>query len=72
MPLYLFACRKCGHRFEKLMPFARVGEAACEKCGGEVERVYDGAGVFGGRTTKEAQPAPECGRCCPGCPNAKR
>ncbi|MCB1184795.1 zinc ribbon domain-containing protein [bacterium] len=35
MPLYEFACRKCGHRFEELMTAAELAEKKlkCPACG---------------------------------------
>lgn len=72
MPLYLVQCRKCGHKFEKLTSFSKVGQIVCEKCGGEVDRVYDGAGVFGGPAVQEAPAAAPCAGGCPGCPHAQR
>lgn len=72
MPLYLFACKECGHKFETLTSFSRIEEVVCEKCGGQVERVYDGASVFGGASSKEPAQAAACPHCCPGCPNAVR
>ena len=71
MPLYLMQCKDCGHKFEVLTSFSRLGEAACEKCGGKVDRVYDGAGVFGGSSVKEAPAQANCAGCCPGCPHAQ-
>jgi len=72
MPLYLLQCKECGHKFEKLTSFAGLEKAVCEKCGGEVARVYDGAGVFGGSSVKESAPVSPCAGGCPGCPHAQR
>jgi len=72
MPLYLLQCKECGHKFEKLTSFSRLGEAVCEQCGAPVERVYDGAGVFGGSSEKAAPAQEGCAGCCPGCPHAQR
>ncbi len=66
MPLYLLKCTKCGHTFEKLTPFSRLGEAVCEKCGEKAERVYAGASiaVFTGKGARSSS----CGGCtCPNC-----
>ncbi len=72
MPLYLFSCKDCAHKFEKLLPFSKIDEVVCEKCSSKhVERVYDGATVFGS-AAKEQAPLPACDRGCPGCPNARR
>ena len=65
MPLYLLQCKDCGHKFEKLTSFAGLEKAVCEKCGGEVVRVYDGAGVFGGSSVKESAPQAPCAGSAP-------
>lgn len=72
MPLYLLQCTSCGYRFEKLTPFSKIEEVVCEKCGKRVERVYDGASVFGGVPSKEPESAAPCPGCCPGCTMAQR
>ena len=72
MPLYLFACKTCGHKFEVLTSFSRIDQVICEKCEGEVERVYDGASVFGGTSAKASAPETPCAGGCPGCPHAQR
>jgi len=72
MPLYLVQCKKCGHKFEKLTSFSNLGKIVCEKCASEVERVYDGAGVFGMSSVKEAPAPAPCAGGCPGCPHAQR
>lgn len=38
MPLYEYRCKKCGFRYEKIQKFNAEPEAACPKCGGELER----------------------------------
>lgn len=43
MPLYEFACRKCGHQFEELLTSAEVcqGKTKCPACGSaRVEREF--------------------------------
>lgn len=60
MPLYEYACKKCGQRFEAL---ARAGQKpACEHCGShEVEKLLSSfATVSGGARTP----------CADGCPHA--
>ena len=71
MPLYLFQCTVCGHKFEKLTPFSKIEEVVCEKCRKPVERVYDGASVFGGAASREPAPAAPCPCGCPGCAMAQ-
>ena len=38
MPLYEYRCTQCGYGFEKIQKFNAEPEAACPKCGGELER----------------------------------
>jgi putative FmdB family regulatory protein len=33
MPIFEYACRKCGHTFEKLVLSRTEGPPACPKCG---------------------------------------
>ena len=65
LPLYLFRCKECGHKFEKLTSISRMGETVCEKCGARVERVYDGVRVFGGKSGGGSSCS--CGGNCAGC-----
>ncbi|MBQ6374209.1 MAG: zinc ribbon domain-containing protein [Clostridia bacterium] len=66
MPIYDFKCKECGHRFELFTSISRRDAATCPKCGGAVERVYEGkwsmclssAGASGGCS---------CGGNCQGC-----
>ena len=54
MPLYEFACRACGERFESLV---RAGDraAGCPACSGtDVERLLSSFGVKTDATTKSA------------------
>ena len=39
MPLYEYACGKCGHRFEKLESASASTRKKCPKCGARAERV---------------------------------
>lgn len=55
MPIYEYECRKCGRRFEKLVPRAGT-PVVCEHCGSaKVEKQFSVfAAASGGK--------PECGR----------
>lgn len=71
MPMYLFLCRDCAQEFEKLLSYTKINEVVCPHCGStKIDRVYDGATVFGGAAPAQ-EPMPACDRGCPGCPNAK-
>ena len=68
MPIFRVRCVSCGHVFDKLTGFSRLGEIVCEKCGGKVERVYNGVAVFGGKSANGGTCS--CGgncACCSGC-----
>ena len=45
MPLYEYACKKCGHRFERIVKFSDPPEKVCPKCGGEVEQLLSAPAV---------------------------
>ena len=66
MPLYVYRCKQCGQRLEKIQHFKSKPEVVCPKCKGELERVlttpafrFKGSGWYvndyGG---KSAEPAP--------------
>ena len=38
MPLYEYHCNQCGYRYEKIQKFNSEREAACPKCGGDLQR----------------------------------
>jgi len=38
MPIYEFACNKCGHRFEIKLSF-NDKEPKCPQCGGSVKKI---------------------------------
>lgn len=43
MPSYDYRCKKCNDRFELFLPVSRRNERMeedCEKCGGEIVRIY--------------------------------
>jgi putative FmdB family regulatory protein len=53
MPLYEYECKKCGHRFEKILKFSDKPMKKCPDCGGAVEQLisaptvqFKGAGWY--------------------------
>ncbi len=40
MPIYDYACRTCGHRFEAFHGLNEAGPHQCPECGGTVNRVF--------------------------------
>ena len=66
MPIYEYQCRRCGHRFEKLIRNAATATAVtCTQCGTEqVDKQFSTFGVHTGGHSAGAEPAPPfCGRC---------
>jgi putative FmdB family regulatory protein len=45
MPLYEYECKKCGHRFEKILKFSDKPMKKCPDCGGAVEQLISAATV---------------------------
>jgi len=45
MPLYEYQCKKCGHRFEKILKFSDKAVKKCPECGGPVEQVISAPAV---------------------------
>jgi len=45
MPLYEYLCKKCGHRFEKILKFSDKPVKKCPECGGAVEQVISAPAV---------------------------
>jgi len=39
VPLYVYRCKQCGQRLEKIQHFKSKPEVVCPKCKGELERV---------------------------------
>jgi putative FmdB family regulatory protein len=59
MPIYEYACRECGRRFEELV-FGQAPAPSCPGCsGGDVERLLSAVAVGRG---EQAGPA-SCGSC---------
>lgn len=45
MPLYEYQCKKCSHRFEKIMKFSDPPIKKCPECGGKVEQLISSPAV---------------------------
>ncbi len=45
MPLYEYLCKKCGHRFEKILKFSDKPIKKCPECGGAVEQLISASTV---------------------------
>jgi putative FmdB family regulatory protein len=45
MPLYEYQCKKCGHRFEKILKFSDKPVKKCPECGGPVEQTISAPAV---------------------------
>jgi putative FmdB family regulatory protein len=45
MPLYEYQCKKCKHRFEKILKFSDKPIRKCPECGGPVEQLLSAPAV---------------------------
>jgi putative FmdB family regulatory protein len=45
MPIYEYACRKCGARVEILQKLSDKPPAKCGKCGGQMEKQWSTSGI---------------------------
>jgi putative FmdB family regulatory protein len=45
MPLYEYECKKCGHRFEKIVKYSDKPIKKCPECGGTVEQMISAPAV---------------------------
>jgi putative FmdB family regulatory protein len=45
MPLYEYQCKKCKHRFEKILKFSDQHISKCPECGGPVEQLLSAPAV---------------------------
>jgi putative FmdB family regulatory protein len=45
MPLYEYQCKKCGHRFEKIVKFSDKPIKKCPECGGALEQLISASTV---------------------------
>jgi len=46
MPTYEYACTSCGHHLEVVQSFTDEPLTKCERCGGELRRVFHPVGVL--------------------------
>lgn len=72
MPLYDYACKQCGRRFERRQRMSDPPVETCPECGGAAERlVSGGAGVIlkgsGSYCNDHSSSRPSCGRATPCC-----
>jgi putative FmdB family regulatory protein len=44
MPIYEYACKKCGWHFEKMQNISDAPLAKCEECGGKLEKQWSLSG----------------------------
>ena len=45
MPTYQYLCTACGHEFEVVQSFSDDALSSCEKCQGQVRKVYNSVGI---------------------------
>ena len=45
MPTYQYLCTACGHEFEVVQSFSDDALTSCEKCQGQVRKVYNSVGI---------------------------
>jgi len=45
MPIYEYACRKCGEQFEVLQKMSDAPRRRCRACGGSLERLISPVGI---------------------------
>ena len=64
MPIYEYECRKCKHRFERLLKSAGDAPDKCPRCGASsIEKVFSSFSV--------SQPVPSsAGSACSACPSS--
>jgi putative FmdB family regulatory protein len=46
VPTYDYQCRQCGHTIEVIHSMQESGPESCERCGGELRRVFFPAGII--------------------------
>jgi len=83
MPTYEYACKACGHRFEKMQSITAAAIKTCPKCskrkvvrliGAGAGLIFKGSGFYATDYRKgAASDAPKCPAAgdkpeCPGCP----
>ncbi len=45
MPLYEYACQKCGERVENIQKFSDPPYTHCPKCGGEMRKLFSSPAI---------------------------
>jgi putative FmdB family regulatory protein len=45
VPLYEYQCKKCGHRFERILKFSDPPLKKCPECGGKVQQLLSAPAV---------------------------
>jgi len=45
MPTYSFACLGCDGEFDKNVPYEKVNQVMCDKCGYRTKRIYSFTGI---------------------------
>jgi putative FmdB family regulatory protein len=55
MPIYEYACKTCGKRFERLVSAGKDKDVVCVECGSaEVRKLISGFGIGGGSSRIKA------------------
>jgi putative FmdB family regulatory protein len=81
MPTYEYKCTQCDHQFEVFQSMTDEPVKTCEKCGGEVRKLFGTAGIiFKGSgfyvndykngsadSTSSGSGGSGCSGCCGGC-----
>jgi putative FmdB family regulatory protein len=63
MPIYEFICRKCGRRFECLVPMGKEKDAVCPGCGAaDGKKILSSFGIGGGASRFKGSSS-SCGTC---------
>lgn len=46
MPTYEYVCTNCGNHFDTVQSFSEPPLETCERCGGQIRRVFHPAGIL--------------------------
>lgn len=46
MPTYEYVCTSCGNNFDTVQSFSEPPLETCERCGGQIRRVFHPAGIL--------------------------
>ncbi len=73
MPIYEYACQKCGNEYEELVSSSALKPAPCPKCGsGEVKKKFSVVGSIQNGKSSQPMGCPSGGSCASGsCPMAQ-